>query len=606
MRLRTKPAVGFNFVKLALPVLVLHAAVAVAQTRPDAGSILQESTRPTMPPSPGGRVPVEPPPPVPMPAGANIKVTVTQFQISGNTVVGDAEIQAALAGFRGKELDMAGLTDALDAIKDIYVKRGYFLAIPYLPQQALTGGVVRVHIMEGRLGKVNLKVAPDSRLRARVAEAHMAVLKSGEVVSEDSVYRQLLLLEDIPGVDVKSTMGPGANVGESDLTVDVKNSGGRFAGGVEVDNFGNKFAGASRVSGQVSVFSPTGFGDLLTFRGLVSQNELTQVGTLSYVAPVGPWGTKIGGSYTELRYRLRGQTVINDSALPANLGLLKASGTGDISTLLLLHPVIRSTNLNLFAQASTEVKNTEDRVLTGVGGTTFNVQQRRVKAARLSIVGNVRDGFFGNGLNAFSLGLTSGKALALTPNAITADENFANSAAASDRIGSFSKVNADIQRTQRITDNAYGVLRFSGQWANRNLTSMEKVSIGGPVGVRAYPVGEGLADANALVSAELRYTVPGFRIAGADLTVAAFFDGARIRRSINQPPADTATTGFSLPPGTLLANQRTFMGGGLGVRLGGGARYSLSADFAWRIGNERSQSDVDRSPTVWVRGTFNF
>ena len=47
--------------------------------------------------------------------------------------------------------------------------------------------------------------------------------------------------------------------------------------------------------------------------------------------------------------------------------------------------------------------------------------------------------------------------------------------------------------------------------------SAERFSLGGPTGVRAYPVGEALGDTGYVFQAEYRYLIPGFKIAGGDV-----------------------------------------------------------------------------------------
>ena len=205
MRLRAKPIAGSNLVKLALPVLVLHAAVAVAQTRPDAGTLLQE-TRPGTAPGPRGAVPLTQPAPSQFKGdNAKVKIRVTAFRFSGNTVFDEKQLAAIVAGEVNKELDFDGLEKAVEAVKQYYLSKGYFLAVPYLPQQDWTGGVVRIHVLEGRLGRAQVNTKPGSRVSASVGERYMSVLKPGAIATESDVYRQLLLLQDLPGVAVSAT-----------------------------------------------------------------------------------------------------------------------------------------------------------------------------------------------------------------------------------------------------------------------------------------------------------------------------------------------------------------------------------------------------------------
>src|SRR5439155_6910687 len=105
--------------------------------------------------------------------------------------------------------------------------------------------------------------------------------------------------------------------------------------------------------------------------------------------------------------------------------------------------------------------------------------------------------------------------------------------------GGFTKYNVDMRRLQRITDNASLLLSLSGQRATRNLASAEKFSLGGPNGVRAFPVGEATADVGMIATAEARYIIPGFKILNGDLTLTGFYDHGWAR--INEHPLPTDT-----------------------------------------------------------------
>jgi hemolysin activation/secretion protein len=264
----------------------------------------------------------------------------------------------------------------------------------------------------------------------------------------------------------------------------------------------------------------------------------------------------------------------------------RASGDADLASILLVHPFVRTRDFNVFGQLTGELKELEDRVAT-VG----SLEQRRIKSARLGVFGDLRDVFLGGGLNTFAVSVTRGKLELLNDQLVENDELSFRTA------GHYDKFNVDLQRVQRVTDSLHAIGRFSFQSASRNLTSVEKMSVGGPFGVRAYPVGEGLADDAALWSLEGRYTLPGFKPLRSNVTLAAFVDGAHVRRFKSPNPS------FDVDPETFEPNEndRTFWGAGVGIRVGRVGDFSLSADFAWRIGSELPKSDVPRHPQFWMR-----
>ena len=568
---------GFLVALIALSLstaLGVHAQVPPAQ-RPDAGKVLDTIRDPEVPKRPDQGLKIPPPRPR-MEAPAGIKVSVKQFRVSGNTLFTEAEILPSLAEFVNKELDFDALTEAVRAVTSFYRSRGYFLAQAYLPRQELTGGIVDIHVLEGTIGKVEVKQAPGARLRPSIAEGYLRQIERGAIATEAGVERPLLLLGDLPATVVTSTLGPGANVGEADLTVEIGDDGRRVTGVIEAENYGNKYAGEIRLNGQVYINNPLGIGDQLSIRGLISKDSLTEVGGVSYSLPVGYLGTKIGVSASHMRYELGG-----------GLASQNAHGEADLYTILAVHPFVRKRDLNVFGQVSADRKDLDDFV-----DAVQSVENRRIYSVKIGAFGDSRDFFGGGGLNTFSASITRGKLDLLN---LTLGEN---DALTFNTAGYFTKYNIDLQRVQRLNESFNAVGRFSYQTASTNLTSVEKMSIGGPYGVRAYPVGEGLADEAALVSFEGRYTVPGFKWLQSELVFAAFVDGAYIRRFKNPNPI------FDLDPVTFQPNenQRNYWGGGVGVRLGKAGDFSIVADFAWRIGSQQPTSDVPRNPYFWLRG----
>jgi predicted porin len=117
--------------------------------------------------------------------------------------------------------------------------------------------------------------------------------------------------------------------------------------------------------------------------------------------------------------------------------------------------------------------------------------------------------------------------------------------------GTYKKANASFSRLQAL---GYGYSLYgsvSGQWADKNLDSSEKLSLGGPNGVRAYPVGEAAGDEGVLGRLELRKYLG--TVHGAIAEGALFADGGKVR--VNKNPWDNSE------------NELTRYGYGVGVNL---------------------------------------
>ena len=556
---------------LAFVVLALASVCALAQQRPDAGQVLEQATRqPLRLPPPEEPVLPKPPEVKPvLPASPQLRVTVQRFTFSGNTLYTQAQLEPVVEEFLGKSLDFEGLNDAATKVRAYYRSRGYFLAQAYLPQQAIRNGIVEIGLIEGRVGEVELDRKAGTRfsddLLLGILRDH---LKQGQVITETGLERPLLIINDLPGAQVTSEIRPSKQMGAADLRVNVEQTGGRFNGFVDADNHGNRFTGEYRVGANLNWNTPLGYGDQATFRGFVSDEGMWYT-RLAYLVPLGYLGTRVGVSYSKFEYRLA-----------KDFASLQGSGEGEVKSVYAFHPVMRTRNANLIVQLSYEDKKLIDRIES-----QSNVEVHDISALKAGLVGDFRDAFLGGGLNAYAFTWTHGETGIEPASALAIDQG----PTGHKTFGGWSKYNVDARRLQRVTDNISILGAVSGQRSTKNLTSAEKFSLGGPNGVRAYPVGEATGDIGLIATAEGRYIVPNFKLFGGDLTFLAFYDHGWARINETALPSDTE-------------NNRSIGGYGFGVSAGQDGSFIVRANAAWATSSDKPQSDpAVRVPRVWVQ-----
>jgi hemolysin activation/secretion protein len=375
-------------------------------------------------------------------------------------------------------------------------------------------------------------------------------------------------------MEVTSELGPSkTQVGAADLTVKLAENRRPVSGSVELDNHGNRFSGEYRLSLSLTTGNLTGYGDLLSFRGFLSNDSLMKFGRLSYVIPVGPYGTRVGASGTAFEYELGKEFEATGS-----------NGEGTVGTLYVLHPFVRTRNANLFVQAAVERKDLEDRIDAGP-----ILQEHAITAGKLGVVGDFRDRLLSGGLNSYALTYTGGD-VKLSPADFEANDRAPGTGANTQ--GNFSKLNIEFRRLQRLSDNFSLLFAYAAQLADKNLASAEKMSLGGPNGVRAYPVGEAPGDTGQLVTAELRYIIPALQVFGGDMTLSTFIDHGQVKSFEDPPPASAEAS----------QNKRSISGAGIGLSLGREGNFLLRANVAWSLDKETPLSDTaDRDPRVWIQ-----
>ncbi len=532
-----------------------------AQTPPDAGRLLQEQERSRLP-QPARTAPLpalqESPRPA-LQAAPGLRVRVAAFRFSRNSAFSDADLAAMVADLAGKELSLIELGAAADRITAHYRANGYFVARAYLPEQDIRDGVVEITVLEGRLGKLtidNRSLLDDSAL-----QPYFANLSEGSAIAGTSLERGLLLVNNLPGVDVQSTLRPGASVGTTDLDIQVEGRQ-RFGTVLSVDNYGNRFTGAWRLGGQFSANSPLARGDALSLRSYTTGDGY-RYGRLAYQLPVGGSGLQLGVAGSTMRYRL-GEDF-------ADLG---AHGRADIGSLYVLYPLLRSRVNNVNIQLDYDHKTMDDQI-----DTSLVRVRKKIDVVVVGLSGDHTDELGGGGLNTWSVSYTGGQ-LGLDIDSQALD------AAGHRTAGHFDKFNLWASRLQRLPGEGWSLaLQLSGQLAGNNLDSSEKFALGGPKAVRAYPQGEAPVDDGWLASADLRYAVT------QAWQIAAFYDVAG-GRSNHQLAAD-------------LQGTRTIAGTGFAVSYVKPGNLSVDASVAWRT-RQAPTSDRDRTPRVWVSLTKSF
>jgi hemolysin activation/secretion protein len=569
----------------AIVVAVLTAAstFALAQTppippgvlqkiRPDAGTILEQNTREPLrlpPPTEEDVRPKVPEPRPALPVSPTLKVAVARFTFSGNTLYNDEQLGEVVQEFVGKELDFEALNDAATKVRAFHRERGYFLAQAYLPQQAIREGVVEIAVIEGRIGTVELQRRPATRLAewllAGILGQHMT---TGDIITETSLEKPLLLINDLPTASVTSEIRPSDTPGAADLRVNVDQGVGMFNGFIDFDNQGSRFTGEYRLGASLNLNNPSTIGDQLTFR-YFETDESMWFWRAAYLVPAGFWGTRVGAAISKFDY-----------ALAKDFAPLLASGEGVVKSVFAFHPIYRTRNSNIIVQLAYEEKELQDRVQS-----TNQEENRLIEAGKLGVVGDFRDRFLGGGLNAFSATYTHGE-LTLQPAALAAADSGTTGLKTA---GTFRKWNFDFKRLNRINEDTSVLFSISGQQAVKNLTSAEKFGLGGASGVRAYPTGEASGDNGLIMQLEGRYIFPGVKFLEGDVSMTLFYDWGQVE--VNDKPLPTETH-----------NRRSISGYGVGVSLGKEGDFVMRASASYPWDNEPLQADsAKRDPRIWVQ-----
>ncbi|RYF79119.1 MAG: ShlB/FhaC/HecB family hemolysin secretion/activation protein [Comamonadaceae bacterium] len=493
---------------------------------------------------------------------------LVDVRLSGAQVLGLAELRELTAPYIGKDVTLADLETLTRTITQRYRDRGYFLAQAVLPVQTVRDGIVEVSILEGRIGKVDVIVAPEAPISEARVRGFLAPVAAGETVNAAAYERAMLLLSDLPGLRVGSTLEAGVQTHVNDLNVEVA-AAPRWSFVAEADNHGTREAGRYRAGGSVRLNSPLGIGDNLDARLLVSNGSATQFGRVSYEAPVGTAGWRIGAGVSRVNYELGGE-----------FEALGAQGTADLFDVSLSYALVRQRGHNLFLRLAAEGKRLTDEY----AALDYRLR-KRVQGVGLGWAWERRDELLGGGYWSSSGTLYQGRLTLRDADAFVYDQRLGGLNTA----GSFSKLTARASRLQALGGNHTLYLSMGGQWASKNLDAAEKLALGGPRAVRAYPAGEVLVDQGLIGTAEWRWAL------NDELTPFVFYDAARGRLMHDEPALYLGPT------------HRSLRGAGIGLSWARAGSFTLNATLAWRAGTPPATTDGGGSgPRLYVHFQKNF
>ncbi|QID19302.1 ShlB/FhaC/HecB family hemolysin secretion/activation protein [Nitrogeniibacter mangrovi] len=214
------------------------------------------------------------------PAAKAMKIEVQQILIDKSQLLDPADIDAIITPLEGRTVTLAELQQAVAAINALYAKAGQATARAILPPQTIKDGLVRIRLIEARVGEVHIKgteALDPAFVRQRIE------LEAGELLSVPALEASLVRYNRLHESKLRAAVVAGKQFGTTDVDVTAAEPQ-RARVSLFFDNAGRDTVGEARAGVNARAANLAGRSDLLQF--VATRTEGSESYALSYSIPV--------------------------------------------------------------------------------------------------------------------------------------------------------------------------------------------------------------------------------------------------------------------------------------------------------------------------------
>lgn len=409
------------------------------------------------------------------------------------------ELRVIVLPYLGKETRLSDLNRMVAEINAAYQAKGIFTATALLPKQEVTGGVVIIRLVEGKLGEMLIegnRYLPDPFVRSWAPFPEDKTLVDMKALESD-----ILKFNRTNDARLQAELRAGKDFGLTDIVVVVdeplQNNVQLF-----VDNYGYESSGANEVGAiyrRQGVFTGSDRGLLYA---LVSDGS--QAFTSIYSAPVKASGWRLGGS------------------LSVNQSEVTSGEFQDLS--------VKGDSVSLTLDASLLAISANNFWLNGLGSVMHSI-------SKTSVLGEDISDYNISKLNTGAQFTWFGSGWQLSGRQLVGWVSTQNQSA-SGTGQSFAVLTGDASAFYRPDrSNWYGLVQMDYQFTNEEaLPGAVSYSIGGPASIRGYLPGQISGDYGIQTSLEAHYS--GMNALGGALDPFVFYDiGTVLSKNPTQTPS---------------------------------------------------------------------
>lgn len=421
--------------------------------------------------------------PIPLAEAKKVSLFLNKVVFKGNHVFTDTQLQALFKPYLHQQITLAQFLQGLQAVTDLYQNNGYFLSKALLPPQAIVNGVVQVTVVEGFINQVEVQGVTGKK-RDMLLKYGAAIEQIRPIKLAD-LERYLLLINDIPGIQVKSVIEPDPKVPlGSKLSLVTQYSPLQTV--VTHDNYQTLYLGPQETTVYASLNSFITPGGTLAARVLEANTAAKlKYYELQYKQVVGINGLVLGIDGAN--------TITHPGFILTPLEILGSSANATFNA---TYPIIRSRQQSFYVTGQFDYMNNFSNFL--------GEQLYYDKIRDFTLSGQFNNTVW-KGDNSVVLALDKGF------NILGANGRGFRSRA--DASSEFFKANLTVSRDQSLGSHLSAFILVTSQYANRALLAAEQMVFGGPSIGRGYDMAQFIGDQGVAGKAELRWTTaPNWKI----------------------------------------------------------------------------------------------
>lgn len=232
-------------------------------------------------------------------ASSAARVTVKRIEFSPSAILSDTELKKIAADYEGKEVGFADLQALVARVNALYKARGAIAAEAVIPAQDISGGVIMIRLIEGKIGAYNLQGNDSTAASYVLGRMHDG---PGALVDIARLESDLIWFNRTNDVQLKAVLKPGQAFATTDVELTLQESS-RNSVSLFTDTAGSRSTGEYRVGAVYSNHSLFGYRDEVTVS--TTQARGYDGRALSYAAPINTWGGRFSFGYNDDRTRIK-------------------------------------------------------------------------------------------------------------------------------------------------------------------------------------------------------------------------------------------------------------------------------------------------------------